>query len=115
MDKIEFFGGVIVVLFTIILHVLDGMHLMEWLKRSPAFHKILMSRGFLIVLIVAAMALMGEGIREFRQDNKSSAQKSDCSSGSTGPTSANGNGNVVNSGNCAEINGQSKGALNKAK
>jgi hypothetical protein len=110
-------GGVCIVFVALagLIHILEGYHLMEWLKRWPNLHNFLMNRGLLLVIGVVGIALLGESIREHRQRKEIHPKQPDCSSDSTGSATASGTGNIAVSGNCNGVTSQPKDAPEQQK
>ena len=101
----------ILVVYLLFTQTLEWMHLMEMIESHwPKALKFLLSTRFRVVLLVVAIGLCLEGWREhfYGHESKASAPKSDCSSGATGPSTAQGNGNIASSGNCNAINPNDK-------
>ena len=82
--------GGICLLFAVIIHVLEGMHLMEWLKKWPGIYKFLTSRTLLFVLFIIAIGLFGETIREQRQETRPDQPNTAGPSRQTGPATTKG-------------------------
>jgi len=97
-------GGILVVVAAVI-HILEGLHLLEWIeKHSPKAHRLLIRKDVAAALTLVGIGLLALQIKE-HWENKGAAGP--CSSASSGPVS--GNGNIASSGNCNEINSRPNG------
>jgi hypothetical protein len=104
--------GGICILFPLIIHVLEALHLMEWLKRWPGLYNFLTNRALLFVLFVIAIGLFGEAIREHRQETKIEQPKTTGPSRQTGSATTKGDNSPAVTGDGNKFN---YGATDKDK
>jgi hypothetical protein len=118
MEMFEIVIVGICAVFVAIIHFLEAVHLMEWLKKWPKIHSALMSRWVIFALLVVGVSLLGLAMSEHRQERISPAAakpKNDCSANTTGPATATGTGNTAISGNCNGAGTPPKGATDTKK
>jgi hypothetical protein len=100
MDMLMIIVGGICVTYLVVVQILDWMHLMEMIERRwPTTHRILMSPAARLLLLVVAIGLFAEVLREHRKPEPSSQQSGSASSSGDCSPAITGNGNKVDA-NC---------------
>lgn len=113
MEMSEIISGGLCVLFVAvaaIVHVLEGMHLMEWLKKIPWAHRLSMNRGLLVVLGIVGICLLVEAIKQYPRSAASpqvivqQPGQSPSPAPASGPITVTGDCNGANTGNNGTVN-----------